>query len=33
MGLEDLVKTAPAVRFDIGVKEPNHYFSLCPQFQ
>jgi hypothetical protein len=26
MGLENLVEIAPAVRFDIGVKEANHLF-------
>jgi hypothetical protein len=33
MGLGNLVETAPEVRFDIEVKELNHYFSLSPQFQ
>ena len=26
MGIENLVEIAPAVRFDIGVKEANHLF-------
>jgi hypothetical protein len=31
--LKKMIKTAPEVRFDIEVKELNHYFSLSPQFQ